>query len=536
MKIPIFKTDKDLATFVEQLTAEQIRSFGTEDWNHLYAGIDKLCDNLSLRERWINRLHGFAAFWGRAFDIKLRIGAYKPELDFVKKHSSIFIKLNKHYRPDPKHRQEIISSARRLAQDLFAENPGIKTALTNFPLLSESERLKIMNKIRNILYRNKFPGDNRLPRFKPSVHFFNNDSDSGNYNHTLHRIQISRASLVNPLYTFAHELWHSVQTLRKPSDETTRLYQNNNKFYLKPADDFNAYRRQPLEYDGRTFQIYFTSEIFKRIGAENFNIGNTVCNFNRFMYHRGRNGTPVTTAGRIAPNGHLVMEAEASPDLLADWQTLNRHFLNGRGSITPESGKLKFDLGRPGRELNRRLAEAVLEFRPALKIYPQIKEVCRLLADEDDIKLDIAFNDFKAVCSVPRSSPQFYRLKHRLRQQDLIDGLSENSFAVKTTSNNLEKLRLLYLTSRLNRLGIAPEQIKIGNEGNETLLAITDPSPAARNFLTLLNGGPLPENQAGCGLARFNAREIFDRLNNRKLFLPERGLSPHLFDDIRQRT
>lgn len=538
MKIPLFKNDKELAAFVDKLRPEEIRSLTTEDWNRLYTQIDKLCSKLDRFQQWKNRFNGWRQNFIRLTGGKKALKFYNPQTDFLKKHQSIFIKLNKNYRPEAAHRAKVKEAAARLADDLFARRPEIKTELANFSLMSEAQRLQTMKKIRDTLYGELFSRKKYRPGFKPSLTFFDSPdaSPNGDYYYPAHRIRINRGALSNQLYTYAHELWHSVQRLKPYSAALTGLYHNNGRFYLEPGSDYTAYRRQPLEYDVRTFQIFFTSEIFKKIGPQNFSVGQSVKSINRFMHYRRRNNETTTAACRIDERNNLLMTAEFSPLLQSDWQSLNRRFLAGRGQISQNGGKLTFNLGPAGTDLSRRLAKAVFYYRPALKIHQDIAQVCKLFAADADIDLNSEFNDFATVCSVKTPSPQFQKLFKRLEQQGLASSAAPDSFHLKISPAALENLRHCYLLARLQELGAPARDIKIKTDKEETSLAVKDPMPQARDFLKLLAGKKPPEEIEGCLLVRFNPKETFNHLSERKLILPARGLSPHLFDNLKQRA
>ena len=534
MKIPLFKTDKDLAAFVDKLSAEEISSLNTEDWNRLYAQINKLCTKLSKKERFLNRLNLFYLRSGRLFGFKPKAKFYNPTKDFLQKHKSVFTKLNKYYRPEEAHRQKVIAAARRLAQELCAASPEIKSRLTNFMLASDAERLQTMAKIRDITYREIFAG--RAQR-KPSIQIaaFSQGLINGEYSATTNQISINREVLSNSLYTFAHELWHSTQTLGRAPKELTKLYGNNRCFYLSSDADFTAYRRQPLEYDVRTFQIYFTSEIFKQIGAENFSVGDAVASLNRFMYYRRRDNEQTKGSCKILADGHLHLQAPSSENLRNDLRSLNHRFLDNQGRLSEQNNQIDFDFGRPGKDLNKRLANAVFNYRPCFVNYPKFKQVCQLFAADADIKAKYKFFDLYLVCKNDDASPAFKQLQQKLKDQDLAT-CKGDSFYIPITKAHLSKLRNFYFINRLQNLGVKTSDIKIGEEDEKTLLAVASPSPEVKSFLKLLSGTRKLDETADVSMARFKAQDTLNLLSERRLFLPQKGLSPHLFEHIRQRT
>ena len=534
MKIPLFKTDKDLAVFVDKLSAEEIGSLDTQDWNRLYAQIDKLCAKLSKKERFLNRLNLLYRRGGGWFGFKSEPKFYNPAKDFLQKHQSVFVKLNKYYRPEEAHRQKVIAAARRLAQELCTASPEIKSRLTNFMLASDAERLQTMAKIRDFAYRELFAGRaNRKPSIK--IADFSQNQSNGSYNPSTHQICINRGALSNSLYTFAHELWHSTQTLGRVSNELTQLYNNNRRFYLPFETDFTAYRRQPIEYDVRTFQIYFTSEIFKQIGVENFSVGNAVTSLNRFMYYRRRDNEQTNGFCKILADGHLHMQAPRSQTLYEDLSSLNHRFLDNQGCLKEQDNRIDFDFGRPGKDLNQRLAKAVFNFRPCFADYPKFKQVCQLFAADAGMSAKYKFFDLYLLCQNDGNPSAFRQVQQKLKDQDLAT-CKGDSFYLPLTKEHLTKLRDFYFIDRLQNLGVKSSDIKIGQEDEKTLLAVTAPSPEAKSFLKLLSGTRKLDETADVSMARFKAQDTLNLLAERRLFLPQKGLSPYLFENMKQRA
>ena len=135
MKIPLFKNDKELAAFVDKLRPEEIRAFATADWNRLYTQIDKLCSKLNRFQQWKNRFNGWRQNFIRLTGGKKALKFYNPQTDFLKKHQSIFIKLNKNYRPETAHRAKVKEAAARLAATAanHEKNPRHAVRRTLFP-------------------------------------------------------------------------------------------------------------------------------------------------------------------------------------------------------------------------------------------------------------------------------------------------------------------------------------------------------------------------------------------------------------------
>ena len=118
---------------------------------------------------------------------------------------------------------------------------------------------------------------------KPNIEFYNNedDNDFGGYsakNNTIYVNEHNMSDARETADTIAHESRHCWQHERaeNPKTEQDREFKENFDDYIRPEDDYQAYRDQPVESDAREYAANICENINSKASEEGLNESNEI--------------------------------------------------------------------------------------------------------------------------------------------------------------------------------------------------------------------------------------------------------------------
>ncbi len=261
-----FSTNDTFHKHCLSLSQKQIQNMSTKDWLKFYSGMNSLCERLGNNPN-----------------------------EFMKKHLGALAYLYHNYRSPKETSRKIKELAYKVA-DSLATSEEFAKLYYEIDIMSYKQDYKQFAKIlRKSVYEKAFRGRKfsalMMPKLKikKSNEMHCNGVFTMENSHKLPVIKLRECG-VDFCNTTAHELFHSLQTLKDTSrikllskigikfssdKETEELYRLNHKYYL-PSEisnnfRYNGYEKQPLEWGARFFATCFERRLRKNLRAEKNN-------------------------------------------------------------------------------------------------------------------------------------------------------------------------------------------------------------------------------------------------------------------------